>query len=155
MRIKFDKDPLAVEKNKYVTKIAYIVYDLYAWPNNPLNNFILKNCMLVATNIVKNSDKEKWIYSTFGIAFDGTGSQNLCNDFAKSAVIFGVDNSFSSHTDNCKNNFLVFGEGPTYCVNGSFEKRFSINFSKANTKICLSFHYNGDNSYLFVNKRNL
>ena len=74
MRIKFDKDPLAVEKNKYVTKIAYIVYDLYAWPNNPLNNFILKNCMFVASNIVKNSDKEKWIYSGFGIAFDGTGS---------------------------------------------------------------------------------
>ena len=29
-------------------------------------------------------------------------------------VIFDVDNSSSSHTDNCKNNFLVLGEGPTY-----------------------------------------
>ena len=28
---------------------------------------------------------------------------------------------------------------------------YSINFTKTNTKFCLSLHYNGDNSYLFVN----
>ena len=28
---------------------------------------------------------------------------------------------------------------------------YSINFTKKNTKFCLSFHYNGTNSYLFVN----
>ena len=28
---------------------------------------------------------------------------------------------------------------------------YSINFTKANTKFCLSLRYNGDNSYLFVN----
>ena len=27
----------------------------------------------------------------------------------------------------------------------------SINFTKKNTKFCLSLHYNGANSYLFVN----
>ena len=31
------------------------------------------------------------------------------------------------------------------------ETMYSINFTKANTKFCLSFHYNGANSYLFVN----
>ena len=30
------------------------------------------------------------------------------------------------------------------------KKNFSINFTKANTKFCLSLHYNADNSYLFV-----
>ena len=61
MGIKVVKDPLAVEKNNYVTKIVnvYIVYKSDAWPNNPLYNFKLKNCLFVATNIVKNSDKEK------------------------------------------------------------------------------------------------
>ena len=57
-------------------------------------------------------------------------------------------------TDNRKNNFLVLGEGPTYGINGSFgssEKNFVINSSKANRKFCLSLHYNGDNSDLFVN----
>ena len=28
---------------------------------------------------------------------------------------------------------------------------YSINFTKENTKFCLSLHYNGVNSYLFVN----
>ena len=28
---------------------------------------------------------------------------------------------------------------------------YSINFTKHNTKFCLSLHYNGANSYLFVN----
>ena len=31
-------------------------------------------------------------------------------------------------------------------------KKISINFSKAKTKFCLRLHYNGTNSYLFVNK---
>ena len=43
---------------------------------------------------------------------------------------------------------------PTFGINGRFgspEKKFSINFSKGNSKFCLSLHYNADNSYLFVN----
>ena len=32
------------------------------------------------------------------------------------------------------------------------KKKFSINFIKADTKFCLSLHYNADNSYLFVNE---
>ena len=66
--------------------------------------------------IVKNSDQEKWMFGDCGIAFDGAGSWNLGNDFARNArntVVFGVDNSLLSHTDNQKNNFLVIGEGPT------------------------------------------
>ena len=30
------------------------------------------------------------------------------------------------------------------------KKKFRINFTKAKTKSCLSLHYNGDNSFLFV-----
>ena len=58
--IKFDKDPLAIEQNNYFTKISnvYIVYDLDAWPRNPINNFKFKNCLFGATNIVKNSNME-------------------------------------------------------------------------------------------------
>ena len=35
------------------------------------------------------------------------------------------------------------------------KKKFEINFSKANTKFCLSLHYNPDNSYLFVNNKDI
>ena len=52
---KFDKDPLAVEQNKYATKVvnAYIVYYLDAWPKVPLNNFKLRNWLFGAINIVE------------------------------------------------------------------------------------------------------
>ena len=82
--------------------------------------------MFGATNIVKNSDKEKWLYSGYGITFDSAGSWNFGNDFARNVIIFIVDNSSSSHTDNHKNNFLVLGEDPTYGINrcfGSPEKK--------------------------------
>ena len=65
-------------------------------------------------------------------------------------------NSSLSHSDNCKNNFLVLGKDTTCEVNGNFgspEKKFSINFSKTKTKFCLSLHYNADNSCLFVNRK--
>ena len=32
------------------------------------------------------------------------------------------------------------------------QKKNSINFNKANRKLCLSLHHNGDESYLYVNK---
>ena len=41
-----------------------------------------KNCLFCATNIVEKSDKEKLLYSGYGIAFDRTGSWNFGNDFA-------------------------------------------------------------------------
>ena len=35
------------------------------------------------TNVVKNSDKAKWVYSGQRIAFDGTRSWSLGNNFAE------------------------------------------------------------------------
>ena len=69
-----------------------------------------------------------------------------------------MDNSSSSYAENHKNNFFVLGEVPTFGINGSFgspEKKFNINFGKASTKFCLSLHYNVDNSYLFVNVKEI
>ena len=50
------------------------------------------------------------------------------------------------------------GEELTSGINGSFvslEKKFSNNFSNENTKFWLSLHCNGDNSYLFVNGKEI
>ena len=97
----------------------------------------------IYTGKVRNSDKEKYVYSGYGITFDSAGSWSFNNDAARNVIIFGVVNSSSCHADNRKSNFLILGEGPTFGINGSFgppEKKFSINFSKANTKFCLSLH---------------
>ena len=43
----------------------------------------------------------------------------------------------------------MLGEGSAYGINGSFgspEKKFIINFSKWNTKLCLTLNYNADNN---------
>ena len=54
--------------------------------------------------------------------------------------------------------FLVLHKGDTLGINGNFgapEKNFSINFTKAKTKFCLSLHDNGDTSHLFVNEKEI
>ena len=48
------------------------VYDLATWPRNPTDNF--KNCLFGATNILKNSYKEMYVYSGYGKKFDSVGS---------------------------------------------------------------------------------
>ena len=109
MGIKFDKDSLAVEQSSYLTKIVnvYIVYDLRAWPKISLGNVTLKNGLFGATNIVKNSDIEKYMCSDYRIAFDGTDEWSFGNGYARNIIICEVYNSSSSHVDNLKNNFLI------------------------------------------------
>ena len=141
----FNKTLLVVEQDNYATKTvnAYIVYELHDCPKIHLRHLTLKNCLFVVTNIVKNSDTGKCVYSGYGIAFDGKDSWSFGNDLTRNVATFGVDNSSSHHTDNRKNNFLVLGEGETSVINESFdapEKKFSINFSKEKTTFCLSLH---------------
>ena len=45
------------------------------------------------------------MYNGYGITFDSTGSCSFDNDSVRNVIIFGVDNSSSSHADNSKNNF--------------------------------------------------
>ena len=61
--------------------------------------------------------------------------------------------SSSVHIDNKKKNILVLGIGPTQGLEHTLtaEKMYSISFTVTNKKCCFSSHYNGANSYLFVN----
>ena len=104
--IKIDKDPLAAEQKNYLSKIVnvYTVYDLDVWPKNTTNNFKFKNFLFGATNV----------YSGYGITFASAGSWSFNNDLARSIIIFGVNNSSLSHSDNCKNNFSILDEGLTF-----------------------------------------
>ena len=106
MDIKFDKNPLAVEQNNYLTNIVkvYVLYDLDARPKIPSRSCILKNWLFGATNIIKNNDKEKYVFSGYGIVFDGKGGWSFGNDYARNVIIFGVDSS-SFHADNFNNFF--------------------------------------------------
>ena len=61
--------------------------------------------------------------------------------------------SSSVKIDNRKNDILILGKGPTQGLEHamSAEKMYSINFNETNKKFCLSLHYSGADSYLFVN----
>ena len=68
-------------------------------------------------------------------------------------LIFGADISTSIHIDNKKKDILVLGRGPMQGLESALtaEKMYSIKFTITKNKFCLSLHYNGGNSYLFVN----
>ena len=60
----------------------------------------------------------------------------------------------SIHINIKKKDILILGKGPTQGLDEhslTAEKMYSINFTVSNKKLCLSLHYNGANSYLFVN----
>ena len=73
--------------------------------------------------------------------------------FGQDIIIFGVDMISSAHIDNKKKDILIRGKGPTQRFEHTLttEKMYSINFTATRKKFCLRLHYNGANSYLFVN----
>ena len=78
--------------------------------------------------------------------FQGTG-------FDQNVLIFEVYMSSSAHIDNEKKDILVLGKVSIQRLEHTLtaEKMCSINFILSKKKFCLSLHYNGANSYLFVN----
>ena len=56
--------------------------------------------------------------------------------------------------DDKKRYILILGKDPTQGVDDTTltaEAQYSVNFSRSNRKNCLSMHYNGNNSFLYVN----
>ena len=104
--------------------------------------------------MTKNADIDRYKYSGYGIGFDRHGSFSFPGTgLGRNVIIFGVDMSSSTKIDNRKKDILILGKGPTQGLKHtlSAEKMYSINFTEHNKKFCLSLHYNGANSYLFVN----
>ena len=105
--------------------------------------------------LTKNADTDKYQYSGYGIEFDRKGSFSFPGGgFGQNAIIFGVDMSSSVHVDNKKKDILILGKSPTQELGGNLltaEKLYSVNFTVTRKKFCLSWHYNGANSYFFVN----
>ena len=126
-----------------------IVYELGASGSND-NDPTLKNCLFGAVTLTKNADVEKYGYSCYGIGFDRRSSFSFPGGgFGQNVLIFGVDMSSSAHIDNKKKDILIPTQGLEHALTA--EKMYSINFTVTNKKFCLSLHYNGANSYLFVN----
>ena len=65
--------------------------------------------------------------------------------------------SSSAHIENKKKDILVLRKGPAQGLENTLTagKMYSINFTLTKKKFCLSLHYNGANSYLFVNGKEI
>ena len=88
---------------------------------------------------------------------DSSGSDPSGED-GRNVIIFGADLSSSVHANNKVNNILVLDKTFVQGINGTTvyaEKMYLTNFSVDNKKFCLGLHYNGDNSYLFVNGKEI
>ena len=115
--------------------------------------------------ITKNAtDNSKNNYKGYGICFD-EGSQfghtmseggltHIKN--GRNVLIFGAGMSFSIHRTNRANHIYIIGDGITQGINDTtiyVEKKYFRNFTEPDVKFVLSLHYDGDDSYLFVNGR--
>ena len=155
-RVKFIRSCLKQSKISYTHgKVVniYIVYELAASSSHDSDPTI-KNCLFSAITLTKNADIEKYKFSGYGIGFDRRSSFSFTGGgFGQNVLIFGADMSTSIHIDNKKKDILVLGRGLTQGLESTLtaEKMYSINFTVRKKKFCLSLHYNGGNSYLFVN----
>ena len=74
--------------------------------------------------------------------------------WGKNVIALGADMSSFVHVDNKNENILVLREGPTeglYGNTGIAEAYYPISFTAPGKRFVLSLHYNGSNSFWFVN----
>ena len=155
-REKFTGSCLKISTTSYIHgKVVniYIVYELGASSSHN-NDPTLKNCLFGAVTLTKNADIDKYGYSGYGIVFDRKSRFPFLNGgFGQNLITFGVAMSSAAHVDNKKKDILIRGKGSTQGLEHTLtaEKMYSINFTLTKNEFCLSLHYNGANSYLFVN----
>ena len=142
----------------------YCVYKLDPIASSRDDTFTIQNALFGAMQITKNTDTSKYNYKRYGICFaeGGTFGHTIAEGGfahttnARNALIFGVDMSFIIHATNRANHIYFMGTEFVQGINDTTiyaEKKFYRNFTDPGKKFVLSLHYNGNNSYLFVNGR--
>ena len=149
----FQQNKVIIPNNNNVINI-YCVYQIEPISLARDTTFTVQNALFGAMQITKNADTSKYKYKGYGICFgeDALFSMGNINN-GRNALIFVHEDSVI-HTNNKANNIFIMGDGLAQGINDTTlyaEKIYSRNFTQPSTKLVLSLHYNGDNSYLFVN----
>ena len=159
----FQQNKVIIPNNNNAINI-YCVYKLDPIASSRDTTFTIKNALFGASQITKKADTSKYDYKGYGICFDegGTFSHKITEDgrvhttVGRNAIIFGVDMSSSIHATNRANHIYVMGEGLIQGIHDTTlyaEKNYWRNFTDPGKKVIISLHYNGGESYLFVNGR--
>ena len=150
----FQQNKANIPNNNVVIDI-YCVYKLDPISSSRDHTFTVQNALFGAMQITKNADTSKCKYRVYGICFDegGTFSKGNINN-GRNVLSFGVDKSSIVHANNKANNIYVMGDLFVQGINDTTlyaEKIYSQTFTQPSKNFILSLHYNGDDSYLFVN----
>ena len=158
----FKQDRTRIPNNSAIN--IYCVYKLDLIASSRDTTFTIQSALFGAMQTTKNADTSKYEYKGYGICFDERsqfghkitegGRAHTTN--GRKALIFGAHMSFSVHKTNRANHIYVMGDGFTQGIHDTtlyVEKNYYRNFTNPGENFVLSLHYNGDNSYLFVNGR--
>ena len=140
----------------------YCVYELDPIDSSRGTSFTIQNVLFGAMQITKNAtDSDKNNYKGYGICFDERSQFDhtmnkdgiTYTSNGRNVLIFGVDMSFSAHATNRANHIYLMSDGGINDTTLYAEKKYFRNFTEYGFKFVLSLHFNGDDSYLFVNGR--
>ena len=160
----FQQNKVIIPNSNNIINI-YCLYKVDQIASSRDTSFTIQNALFGAMQITKNAtDNSKNNYNGYGICFDERSqfSHTITEDGVpftsngRNVLIFGVDMSFSAHATNRANHIYLMGNGLTQGINDTTlyaEKKHFRNFTEPDIKCVLSLHYNGDDSYLFVNGR--
>ena len=72
------------------------------------NTKFVCNCLFGPVDLIKNADPDKYVCNYYGNGFHSHPQYSLPNGDLGKNVIFRVDNSWSVHNDNRKNNIVLY-----------------------------------------------
>ena len=161
---RFQQNKVITPNNNNAINIC-CVYKLDPIASSRDTSFTIQNALFGAMQITKNAtDNSKHNYKGYGICFDERsqfghtitedGRAHTTN--GRNVLIFGVDMSFSGHATNRANYIYLMGDGLMQGINDTtfyVEKNYWRNCTDPDKKFIISLHYNGDESYFFVNGR--
>ena len=155
LSVKFDgcyfKQTILIKPNDNKVINVYIVYKLHPISRFRSDTYTVQNALFGVVKLTKNAtDTSKHKYEGYGICFDEGGMFSIGNiNNGRDVLIFRVHENSVVHSNNKANSIFIMGDGFVQGINDT--TLYAENFSAVNKTFVLSLHYNGDNSYLFVN----
>ena len=116
IRVKFDGGCLKQNQGTFLhggIVNVYIVYEISK--NFNINDYpALENCLFGAVKLIKNTDIDKYGYSSYRIGSDRHGSFSFPGTgLGRNLIIFGVDMRSSTKIDISENDILILGKSQT------------------------------------------
>ena len=155
--VTFNRNYMKQNKIGYAHGTVVNIYAVYEFKNRSTENadFTVSSGLLGVVKITKDANTSNYGYSGYGNCFDSGDSftsGNITN--GKNVIIFAANTKHSIHSTNKTQNIYLMGKDFIQGINGTTiytENIYKTNFTEHSKEFVLSLHYNGDDSYLFVN----